>query len=101
MKKKQLLALLRAFLCIFPVSACSQPVKSEILASPAKAKTLEWKEHYEDNFLSFKDKANTFAAKFSSATYKQSEKIKNFAVSPVSVFMALGMASACADALTY
>lgn len=100
MLKKQILAIACAALCAVPMSACTLFAKSKLLASPAKAEQLDWKEHREESFLNFKAKTNAFAAKFTSATYAQTQKKDNFTVSPVSVFMALSMASACADGET-
>ncbi len=95
MKGKKLLALLCSIFCILPNCSCSLFAKSKVLAAPAKAEELKWSEHNEDNFVAFKEKANAFAAKFSSATYADYHKQSNFAISPVSVFMALGMAAEC------
>ena len=100
MKKIKFLAILFAACCAVSMSSCSFFAKSKILVVPAKAEALDWKEHYEEDFLAFKNKTNAFAAKFAANTYAQSAKINNFAVAPVSVFMALGMASACADGET-
>lgn len=100
MKKIKFLAILCAACCATSMSSCSFFAKSKMLCVPAKAEELTWEEHYEENFLAFKEKTNAFSAKFASNTYAQSVKMNNFAVSPVSVFMALGMASACADGET-
>ena len=88
-KKTQILAILCATFCTVPMSSCSFFAKSKTLVVPAKAEALDWKEHYEENFLDFKNKTNAFAAKFAASTYAQSPKMQNFTVSPVSVFMAL------------
>ncbi len=104
MKRKQILALLCSIFCIFPNFSCSIFAKSKVLAEPAKAENLDWKAHNEEGFLAFKEKTNAFAAKFTSATYAQAyvsqNAQSNFAVSPVSVFMALGMAAECSLGVT-
>lgn len=100
MKKKQFFAILYAAFLALPACSCSLFAKSKILSTPAKAEQLDWKDHYENDFVAFKNKTNAFAAKFTANTYAKSPKTQNFTVSPVSVFMALGMASACADGET-
>ena len=95
MKGKKFLALLCSIFYILPSCSCSMFAKSKVLAEPAQAEELNWQTHNEENFVAFKEKTNAFAAKFSSATYATHDKNSNFAVSPISVFMALGMAAEC------
>lgn len=95
MKGKKFLALLCSIFCILPNCSCSMFAKSKVLAEPAQAEELNWRTHNEENFVAFKEKTNAFSAKFSSAAYATHHKNSNFAVSPISVFMALGMAAEC------
>ena len=54
----------------------------------------------EDEFVAFKEKVNAFSAKFSAETFANFDNGSNFSVSPVSVYMALGMAAVCANGQT-
>ena len=49
------------------------------------------------NFSAVQKSANAFAAKFSQAVYSDYDGENNLAVSPVSVYMALALASVCTD----
>lgn len=98
--KRRFLAILCAALCVLPVSACSFFAKSTVLAEPAKAEKLKLKEHNEAEFVAFKEKVNAFSAKFSAETFVAFDNGSNFSVSPVSVYMALGMAAVCANGQT-
>ena len=98
--KKRFLAILCAALCALPMSACSFFAKSTVLAEPAKAEKLKLKEHNEAEFVAFKEKVNAFSAKFSAETFAEFDNGSNFSVSPVSVYMALGMTAVCANGQT-
>ncbi len=100
MNKKRLFAIVCSALCAFPMAACSLFAKSKVLAEPAKVEALDWRAHNEEGFVAFKEKTNAFSAKFASATYATQNTQSNFAVSPVSVFMALGMAAECSLGVT-
>ena len=84
-----------AALCALSFTACSGG-KSTLLGKPAKAEPLSYSESHTEVFTAFKDKADSFAAKFATAAYEDNKKDANFTVSPISVFMALSLAAQCA-----
>ncbi len=101
MKKKSFISILLSVFCVFSASSCSALRKIEILTDsaeklcdPVSVTKLGYKERTED-FLSFKNKADAFAAKFAPAAYRNYTESTNFVVSPVSVFLSLGLAAEC------
>ena len=79
-------------------AGCNSVGNATVLAEPATVESFSNKERTEE-FYAFTDKVNDFSAKFASAIYDD-ENVSNFAVSPLSVFMGLSMASACASGET-
>lgn len=67
------------------------------LSVPAKAERLDYKERKEENYLAFKQATDEFSAKLTEGVYKISEKDENLAIAPLSVYMALALATECAD----
>ncbi len=85
-----------AAVCALSFTACSGGKCTE-LGKPAKAEPLTYgNELYTESFTAFKGKAEDFATRFATGVYEDYEENKNFAVSPVSVFMALSLAAECA-----
>lgn len=68
--------------------------KSQLLASPPAAERLDWQQNNDEDFCAFKGKVGEFSAKFAAAANPNKG---NFAVSPVSVYMALALAAECAN----
>lgn len=83
-------------LCAFSFAACSSAGKSVLLGSPAQAANFNYSERTED-YLEFSKSVDGFAAKFAASAYASYSQSSNFAVSPVSVYMALSLAAECAD----
>ncbi len=107
MKKKQFFATMLSAFCVLSASSCSfietienATDSSKTLCSPASVTRLSYQDRQREDYLSFKQKANTFAAKFAPSAYRAYDEPDNFVVSPVSVFLALGMAAECADGNT-
>lgn len=77
---------------IFVLTGCkatdelSVGLKKFMLAEPQKEVV-----NRPDNYNSFLEKVYKFGAKFTEATLKDKDNVSNYAVSPVSVFMALAM----------
>ena len=88
-----------AALCALSFTACSGG-KSTELGKPANAKPLNYSERETESFTAFKGKTEDFAARFAESVYGDYEESKNFAVSPVSAFMALSLAAECAGGNT-
>ena len=101
MKKiyKGILTLSCAAVSTFGLVACGKvkPVSTE-LGVPKDTTTLSYNER--DKVKSIYDSAEKFAADFASIAYKGYEGNANFAVAPVSVYMALSLAAQCADGKT-
>ncbi|MBQ8374743.1 MAG: hypothetical protein IJX98_04090 [Clostridia bacterium] len=96
--KRSLFRLLALTLCgaAAGLSACTLPI-SNCLAEPTEAQTLAWSDYGAEEFTSFRQKADGFAAAFAEAAKTERG---NFTVSPASVFMGLSLAAECAAGQT-
>ena len=92
-----LLSVCSISLCLF---GCAPQGESKLLGSPAKTTSLSYSERQDAGFLTMNSSANSFAYDFSEYTYSALGGSGNFAVSPVSVYMALSVAAECAEDLT-
>ncbi len=70
--------------------------KSVLLGAPAECVPLSYSERREANFRAVAQGAEAFAADFAAAAYRARDREGNFAVSPVSVYMAMAPAAECA-----
>ena len=98
-KLKKTVAVAVAATCALSACACSNDNvigKSSVLGTAATAQPLSHAQNINPAFCSFKSGVEDFSARFAAATYSG----KNYAVSPVSVYMALALAAACADGQT-
>ncbi len=104
--KKILSLLLILMLCLSCV-ACNDGYKSQshvytksLVSAAAKKHTVTYKDARTDEYQAFLDKLDLFAAKLTNAVYATSDKGTNLAISPVSVYMALSLATECANGNT-
>ena len=74
--------------------------KSTQLGNPKAVTSISYEEQTSDSFTQFKDKVEQFASSFAAYAYAAREYEDNFAVSPISVYMALSLAAECADGKT-
>ncbi len=99
-KFKTFTALACAALCALPLAACNaankDTGKSALLGKPAAVTSVSYEETQGGQYKKFKSGVENFAATFSEYAYADYDKDANFAVSPVSVYMALSLASECA-----
>lgn len=97
MKKvfKSLLVASCAAVCVFGASACGAG-RADLLASPKEATSLEYSQRNSQTVKALSRSAEAFAAEFASLAYQDYDKDVNFAVAPVSVYMALSLAAQCA-----
>ena len=102
MKKcyKSILAVFCAAVSLLSLSACGyksevEP-KSTLLGSPKEVTPISYLERQADRVKTVSGSAEKFAADFASVAYKAYDENSNFAVSPVSVYMALSLAAQCA-----
>ncbi|MDE5942603.1 MAG: hypothetical protein K2H30_00140 [Clostridia bacterium] len=85
-------------LCALSFTACGKGTegKSTLLGKPETTTPVSYEQFNSENYLNFKAAAENFAATFAEYTYADYDKADNFAVSPVSVYMALSLAAECA-----
>lgn len=93
--KRTLVVFILLAILVFSFSGCSL-VKGDKLASPDNAHAFTRREKLDENFSK---SVENFASNLTYATYKKFGG-DNFTISPVSVYMALALASACADGNT-
>lgn len=94
-KIKAIGALACAMACVITVSACSLG-KSTLLGKPAKDTDVTYNEIIDKDYVAFRNNIDGFSSAFASSAFKSYEGVENFAVSPISVYMALSLASECA-----
>ncbi len=103
MKKifKGILAISCTAVSVFCLSACgnAKPERTA-LGVPKETTALSYSERNTDKVKKISASAEKFAADFTSLAYKNYEDGTNFAVAPVSVFMALSLAAQCAEGNT-
>lgn len=100
---KGILALSCAAVSVFGLSACGNKydiANSTVLGTPKDVTTLSYSERQSERVKTIAESAEEFAADFASIAYKSYEDNANFAVAPVSVYMALSLAAQCADGNT-
>lgn len=95
--KKKLAAVLSlgAAVSMFALSACAGG-KSTRLGAPATATPMSYSERGDEGLNNIRASAESFASEFASQTYLTYGEGTNFAVAPVSVYMALSVAAECA-----
>ena len=74
--------------------------KKTVLASSAQKVSVGFDDAKEENYVAFLDKLDSFAAKLTYEIYADSDKNVNFCISPVSVYMALALATECSNGET-
>lgn len=85
-----------AYIAAAGLSACRNAGKCTVLAEPARHETVTWQEKNEPAYADIVAEVNDFSARFAGAVYDKDRPEGNFALSPVSVYMALSMAAQCA-----
>ena len=87
-----------AAVSLLGLTACGPdgvPFGATTLGKPAKATSLSYQERNENKYSDITKSAESFAADFAALAYKQYTGKENFAVSPISVYMALSLAAQC------
>ncbi|MDE7406568.1 MAG: hypothetical protein K2M89_06830 [Clostridiales bacterium] len=104
-KLKSIVAAICAAACSLSFAACGGGTtkgsgdtvgKSELLGAPKAVERVEYSALVADDYKAFKQSVEAFAADFAAYAYKDYKKQDNFTVSPISVYMALSLASECA-----
>ena len=97
--KKVLSFILVLSLCLSLVS-CVGDYKKNALVSAAEKISVSYKDAGQDGYAEFIDKLDSFAAKLTYEIYSDSNMKSNVCISPISVYMALALATECADGET-
>lgn len=97
--KKLVSFILILSLCL-TLTACGTGYEERFVAFAAPALNLRYTDYLQDGYDSFLDKLDGFAAKLTEETYADSDKESNICISPVSVYMALALATECASGET-
>ncbi|MDE5593476.1 MAG: hypothetical protein K2I75_06045, partial [Clostridiales bacterium] len=103
-KLKSIASVICAGACALSVVSCGGGTtgggdtvgKSTLLGAPKAVENVEYSALDTDGYKAFKNEVENFAARFSAYSYEDYKKQDNFAVSPISVYMALALASECA-----
>lgn len=98
MKKK--LALVLVLSTCFLFASCMADSGKKQLALAANPIEVNHSDSQQDDYVEFLDKLDIFAAKLTYEVYSDSDKQSNVCISPVSVYMALALATECADGET-
>ena len=101
---KKLLSLLLVFTLCISFEACnngyqsqSRVYKKSLVSAAGEEHTVTYKDARTDEYQAFLDKLDLFAAKLTKSVYASSDKGANLAISPVSVYMALALATECSN----
>lgn len=70
--------------------------KSTLLGAPKAVESVQNSALATEDYKTFKNSVETFAAGFAAYSYADYEEQENFAVSPISVYMALALSAECA-----
>jgi len=81
-------------------SSCAVNPENYSLALAAKAMEVKHSDAQQEGYEEFIDKLDAFAAKLTYEVYADSNKQSNICISPVSVYMALALATECANGET-
>lgn len=96
-KFKIISVIICVLLTAISLTACSGTFGGKLLGKPKPFENADYSELSKDDYTTFKNKAEKFAAAFSASAYSDYEGGDNFAVSPISVYMALALSAECAS----
>ena len=97
---KKIISLILILTMCFAISSCAVNSKNYSLALAAKAMEVKHSDAKQEGYEEFIDKLDAFAAKLTYEIYADSNKQSNICISPVSVYMALALATECANGET-
>lgn len=97
---KKFIALILVLSMCFALSSCKVNPEEHSLAFAAEAMKVTYSDSQQEGYKEFLDKLDAFAAKLTYEVYKDSNKQTNICISPVSVYMALALATECANGET-
>ena len=97
---KKIISLILILTICFAISSCAVNPENYSLALAAKAMEVKHSDAKQEGYEDFIDKLDAFAAKLTYEVYADSNKQSNICISPVSVYMALALATECANGET-
>ena len=97
---KKIISLILIVTMCLAISSCAVNPENYSLALAAKAMEVKHSDSQQEGYEEFIDKLDAFAAKLTYEVYADSNKQSNICISPVSVYMALALATECANGET-
>ena len=97
---KKIISLILVLTMCLAFSSCAVDPENYSLALAAKAMEVKHSDSQQEGYEEFIDKLDAFAAKLTYEVYADSNKQSNICISPVSVYMALALATECANGET-
>ena len=97
---KKIISLILILMMCFAISSCAVNPEKYSLALAAKAMEVKYSDAQQEGYEEFIEKLDAFAAKLTYEVYADSNKQTNICISPVSVYMALALATECANGET-
>ena len=97
---KKIISLILVLTMCIAITSCAVDPEKYSLASAAKAMEVKYTDAKQEGYVEFIDKLDNFAAKLTYEVYLDSNKKTNICISPVSVYMALALATECANGET-
>ena len=97
---KKIISLILILTMCLTITSCAVNPEKYSLALAAKAMEVKYSDAQQDGYEEFIDKLDAFAAKLTYEVYADGNKQSNICISPVSVYMALALATECANGET-
>ena len=97
---KKIISLILILTMCLAFSSCAINPENYSLVLAAKAMEVKHSDSQQEGYEEFIDKLDAFAAKLTYEVYADSNKQSNICISPVSVYMALALATECANGET-
>lgn len=97
---KKIISLILILSMCLAFSSCAVNPENYSLALAANAMEVKHSDTQQEGYEEFIDKLDAFAAKLTYEVYADSNKQSNICISPVSVYMALALATECANGET-
>ena len=97
---KKVISLILVLTMCFAFAACTVEPEGETLALASEALDVKYSDSEQEEYKEFIEKLDLFAAKLTYEIYADSNKRSNICISPVSVYMALALATECANGET-
>lgn len=97
---KKIIALILIVIMCIAFSSCSVELGDYTIAYASDAIDVDYSDYRQEGYAEFLDKLDAFSAKLTYEVYADGDKKTNICISPVSVYMALALATECANGET-